>query len=166
MDDRWAIEIVSDPGAGEEDLLEVFASLAVDGDLRETALNHPGVSNEAIRLLLVGSGDGRRGRILASTDRGDILSEWACALNPEDRGLVAFNPGTPTAWVRRLAQDSDPHVRANAVFNPRLPAHLVAEMAVRDQDPDVREAAETALGTGIGWSLRQGRRWVFDSDSE
>lgn len=166
MDDRSAIRIVSDPGAGEDHLLEVFASIDVDTEVREAALNHPGVSDGAIRLLLVGSDDGRRARILASTDRGDILSEWACALNPEDRALVAFNPGTPTAWVRRLAHDSDPHVRANAVFNPRLPIGLVAEMAVRDQDPDVREAAEAALGTGFGWSLRQGRRWVLDVEDE
>lgn len=166
MDDRSAIKIVSDSGASEDRLLEVFASLNVDSELREAALNHPGVSDDAIRLLLVGSDDGRRARILASTDRGDILSEWACALNPEDRALVAFNPGTPTAWVRRLAHDSDPRVRANAVFNPRLLVRLVAEMAVRDQDPDVRDAAETALETGFGWSLRQGRRWVLDVEGD
>ena len=166
MDDKSAIRIVGDPGATEQLLLEVFASPDVDGEVREAALSHPGMSDDAIRLLLVGSDEGRRARILAATDREAILSEWARAIDPEDRSLVAFNPSTPTGCGHRLARDADPRVRASAVFNPRLPEGVVAEMAVHDHDPDVREAAATALDTGFGWSLRQGRRWFFETDGE
>jgi hypothetical protein len=73
---------------------------------------------------------------------------------------VAFNPHTPQDAIDLLIQDEDPSVRANAVFNPRVSAEQVGLVAATDPDGDVRDAAEMALTTAVGWSMRQGRRWV------
>lgn len=166
MDDNLVLLILNNPDVAEVDLLEVVESLEIDGELRDAALNHPAVSDEAISSLVAEASGDRRQRLLAGVERPQVLREWARSPDPEERRLVAFNPHTPQDAVDGLTDDEDPAVRANVVFNPRVSAARVGLIAVTDPDPDVREAAESALTTVAGWSLRQGRRWVFDPDTD
>jgi hypothetical protein len=166
MDNTIALLTLNNPDAVEADLLLVVASVDVDGELRDAALNHRSVTDEALHVLLVSASSGGRARILSAVTRPDILRQWANSLDPIERALVAFNPFTPVDSIARLASDSDPHVRANSVFNPGLLTSEVALIATTDPSVDVREAAETALTTTAGWSLRQGHRWAFEQESE
>jgi hypothetical protein len=165
MDEKKVVDLLNDAETAEEALIRIVESTDVDPHLREGALNHPRMSDDAIEMLLIQGPDGLRTRILASIHRAAILRQWACAHQVTDRAAVAMNPATPPDAVSRLFRDKAPEVRSNLVFHPGLSLAMVRELAISDHDTEVRQAANFALSTATGWLLRTGERWI-DSDQE
>lgn len=148
-------------------LLEsIITDTATEPGLREAAFNHPGMDDEAARQILSRSRDNLRDRLVAATTRDAILRPLAASPDADIRASVAFNPATSVDLVLLLAADAEESVRSNAVYNPRLPLDTVRAMAAQDPSEYVRESAEDALTTSLGWHLRQGHRWATVSDED
>lgn len=105
----------------------------IRGEPQTRALVHPLPRTEAqcaaIDLVVGWSADdiGQVGTML-----DDPEAEWysACAVSehPLLRRVAATHPGLPASLVKRLAADSDPHVRHLLAYNhPLAPAELLLE---------------------------------------
>jgi hypothetical protein len=160
MDEESIVDLLNDPQASQADLIQVIEATDVDPHLRDGALNHQNLSDDAIEMLLIQGSDGLRTRILAGVQRATILRQWARTHQVTDRATVAMNPATPPDAVSHLVRDRAPEVRSNLVFHPGLSLAQVRRLALTDRDADVRQAARFALSTATGWLLRTGERWV------
>lgn len=164
MDEAEVVALLYRGSVSEDDLVRIVLDRTVDSELRDGALNHACMSEEAIEHLLQAAEPLAREHLLHSVEHPAVLARWAGSEAAGDRVAVAFNPHTAAAVIRRLTRDAEDSVRSHAVFNGSLPITDVEGMAKHDPSAVVRDAALMALTTSTGWSLRQGRRWVHHSE--
>lgn len=138
-------------------VLETFSDVDRDSEERERALNDLRVPDGMVMAFVAMLSGGTRDRALACCERPYVLDQWAMAGDASDRILIAFNPHTCSATLRRLAQHPNPRVRANVAYNPRTPPDVLASLLL-DRSQDVRDAVADAFDSELGQALRRGLR--------
>lgn len=108
-----ARDIVADPQASCEDLVEVFRASSNDPDLRQAAISHAQMTERAIESIFLSGGE-ESAAVLALCDRPRLLMLWALAPRASVRAAIAANPHTPTAVLEELFDDPDATVRESA----------------------------------------------------
>ncbi len=136
-----------------------FLDRQLELDERAAALNDPDVPSSALRAFLFSLSPDRREVALSMCEKPSLLAEWAARGNVDERVIVAFNPHTPSAVLRRLVGDPAPRVRMQIAFNPNSEPDVLAELLL-DPDPVVEEAITCAFDTYAGHQLRAGVRTV------
>jgi hypothetical protein len=74
-----------------------------------------------------------------------VLNQLATDPDPAVRKLTAEHPNTPLATLEQLAQDAEPTVVLAVARHPAADRALLTELAYRDDDAQVRVAAQDRL---------------------
>ncbi len=145
------------PEPGVRYLLDLFVNTDLEHDVRAGALNDPSIPISIVHCFIRSLAPEVRDVALTLTSRSSVLAEWAAIGTVVERTVVAFNPYTPQAALRRLAADPEASVRMQLPFNPATPPDVLAQL-VLDSSPEVQDALAVAFDTDAGHALRRGQR--------